>query len=129
MVTSKKFDSIPDNWIVDDVERDNLTIKTLFPQDKKKNKEVGKIQEWLVKLCGMKQCIERNSREVMGVFILERDTPGDRTFRSVTTPSTEAAQTAKAVAKSKSRTDDVCSFPCRNFISSEKPECKEKPKS
>ena len=129
MVTSEKFDNIPDYWIVDDVERDDLTIKTLFPQDEKKDKEIGKIQERLIKLCGMKQCIERNSREVMRVFILERDSPGDRTLRSITTSCTEAAQTAKAVAKGKSWTDDVCSFPGRNFISTQKPESKEKSKS
>lgn len=43
MIASKKFDKIPDYRIVDYVKRNNLTIKTLFFQDKKKNEKTGEI--------------------------------------------------------------------------------------
>ncbi len=93
MVTSKKLDKIPDYRIVDNVKRNDLTVKTLFFQDEKKKKKTSEIQERFIKLYRMKQLIEFNSCGT-GIFTSKFNTPRDRTFRSITTSCTEAAQSS-----------------------------------
>ena len=91
MVSSVKFYKIPDYRIVDNVKRNDLTVKTLFFQDEKQNEKTGEIQERFIKLNGMKQSIERNSREAVGIFIMEFYTPGNRTFRTPAASRSEAS--------------------------------------
>ncbi len=129
MVTSKKLDKIPDDGIVDDVERDDLTIKTFFPQDEEENKKTCEIQECFIELNRVKHGIQRGSREAADIFITESDSPGERTLRTPAASCTETSQTTKTVAEGKSRTDDICGFPDRDFISTEKPESEEESKS
>ena len=44
MVPPIELHKIPDNRIIDDVERKNLSIESFFLQDHEKDQEIGEIQ-------------------------------------------------------------------------------------
>jgi len=124
VVSPKKFSEIPDDRVIDDVQRENLAVKFFPSEDEKKDKKVQKIQSRFIELNWMERQAKRNTCQVMGIFIAELYAPGKRTFPAIAASCGETSYPAKAMPKGQSRADDICCFPGRNLLFSEIPECK-----
>jgi len=97
MIASVKFNKIPEDRIIDDVERKDLAIETLSLQDDEENKKVQEVQGRLVKLSRMEGRINRNSSQVMSVFTVKTYSPRHSTGPAITTPCGEATYPAKSM--------------------------------
>jgi hypothetical protein len=119
-----KFNKIPDDGIIDDIQREDLSIEFFSLQKEKQDKKIREIQDRFIKLCGMKRGTQGYSGKLMRIFVMKTHAPRHCAFTPITATRRKTSNTAESVPQSQSGANEICCSPDGKLVLAEIPDGK-----